>query len=418
MLNVSQRAAVTAVVLLWGSLGCGVLPCSKDSTCPPATYCRLEADRGVCAQDCVMDSQCGEGRTCTGTGRCKAAPGLLELRITAPTNGQQLSPGDIMTVEGTVMLGTDVVVLEVSGTDGLECAPVRPQVLELSPTGRRERATFRFPDVVVGQGGGRVAVKATAGLLEDQTENVYASGVTCPDCPAITLEEPVNGPLPPYALASPILGQVDGIPGTTTLFSESGNGVTFRIPLVLGASGVLSRRVVPVLPGASRVGLMFEGPTGTRTCYRHVTATAAATPLAAHLSWDGDTADLDLLVIPPSATPSRGACRTRATVAGCSAPTPERTAPGPEAILVDTLGDDGAWGVAVLGIPGVEGPVRAVVTLTVDGEVVEQLGPRTLDPRLPESWLVGRVLVTGGVRVVEVLDTVVAQLPGGPPDTW
>lgn len=408
---------VVGLLALLGGAGCGV-PCSKDSNCPPTTHCRVEGDgAGVCAQDCVVSAQCEDGQACTGGGRCKARSGPLELRIVTPANGQQLTPGETVDVEGTVMMGGEPVLLTLGGTDGLQCTPVFPQTQELLPTGKREQVTFRFPGLVVGQGGGRVEVKAAVGLQESRAENVYASAITCPDCPAITLEEPANAPLAPYALAAPLAGQVAAGPGTTTLFSLSQEGVRFSLPLTLGQGGAFSRRVVPVLPGNSTVGVQYDGPTGSRVCLRHVSATAGATPLAAHASWDGASADLDLLVVPPGDTAARGACRAKARVPGCTIPTQDRAAPGPEAVLVDTL-EDGAWGVLVLAVPGNEGPVRAVVTLTLDGDVVEQLGPRSMDPRLAEVWMVARVVVQGGTPAVDVLDQVLAQAPGGPPDTW
>jgi hypothetical protein len=346
------------------------------------------------------------------------ASGELGVRITQPAPGARLTPGTLVDVAGVLTVGAEPVTLKLTGVDGLGCVPVPAQELELVSTGKREETSWRFTGVPVGESGGTFKVTWKTGRLTGKVETSYDSPLVCTDCPPVQITEPTpEDVLEPYALAVLVSGSVTAGQSTPLLFSQDAAGHRLDIPLPLAQANPFTGRIIPVKPGLARVGVQVDSAGGSRTCSRVLTAVAASTPLSAHLSWEGVDADLDLVVVPPGRGYTAGACRARTTQAGCTVPTGDRLAPGPEAVLVDTL-SQGTWGVMVLAVPGSEGPVRAVATVLAQGEVLGQSTPRELDPRTAQAWVVARVNVTAAGPLVEWLDSVVDEAPAGPPETW
>ncbi|MBI5498247.1 MAG: hypothetical protein HY904_24810 [Deltaproteobacteria bacterium] len=413
-----SRAAVLLAGVTLG--GCHLIPCTSDSQCPPPAFCDAPGTgaRGTCVQECVVSSQCGAGRICGSRGRCVTAEGNLVVDITEPQDGRTFAPGEVLAVAGTVTVGGDPVTVQLGGVDGLGCTPVEPQTQQLLSEGALRAAPFRFEGVVAGEGGGTLEVRASAATREAVAERHYGSAVACADCGRIVLDSPPpSSALEPYALGVTLSGSVTGAVTTPLLFSITESGARLELPLVTGAGGAFTTRLVPLAPGRNRAGVRVTGVSGARECSRIVDAEGASTPLSVHLSWEGVDADLDLVLVPPGGRYSVGACRAGADTAGCSVPTGDRRAPGPEAVLVDNL-SDGTWGVVVLSIPAPEGPVRAVVQLLQAGAVLGSWGPRVVDPRVAEVWVPAVLQVQAGSVLVEGLDRVQESPPGGAPADW
>ena len=323
-----------------------------------------------------------------------------------------------MDVSGTVTLGTGLAVVSLGGVDGVGCSPVPPMSVEVLASPRREPQPFVFSGVPVGEGGGYFSVSVLAHSADVLPQRItYSSGVLCSDCPPVRLEAPApDSRLPALAMGAVVTGTVTGATRAPLLFRSAENGTVLEVPLPVGASAF--SRVVPLLPGMSTVGVRVESAGGgTRACRRYAVADPGAAPLSAHLSWEGRTADLDLVVVPPQGRVSQGACRGGAVQAWCVAPPGDQRAPGPEVVQVTQL-EDGAWGVGVQTIPGAEGPVRAVVSVVAAGTVLLQLGPTQLDPRVAQAWLAAVVYVDDGAITVGVHDVTVDELPSGTPATW
>ncbi|MEW5849727.1 MAG: hypothetical protein AB2A00_12995 [Myxococcota bacterium] len=411
---------VALLLLMMGMTGaCNSIPCSDDASCPPQNYCKVQVlgGEGRCTQDCLTALQCGPEQLCDFTGRCIGLGGILELAVTEPADGVQVTPGTTVDVAGTVTVDLDPVTLEVAALDNVGCAPAFTQTLQLEPTGQRQAVPFRFTGVAVGEGGGTITARATTRGGEVKRAITYRSPTACNDCPAVRFDEP-----PPYTLLPDntlgiiVAGRVEGTLRTPLLISVDPTGAELRLPLALEGT-TFGGRVLPVSPGDNSVGVEVQGLTGSRRCLRRVTAGQVGAALSAHLSWEGTEADMDLALVPPGERVGSKACMANSRWDGCSFPTRDRTAPGPEAALLSSV-EDGVYGVAVLTVPGEEGPVRATTVILGDGAVLTRMGPRNLDPRRNDVWLVARVQVQGGMRRVEVLDRVVPQAPASPPDAW
>jgi hypothetical protein len=339
------------------------------------------------------------------------------ITITEPGPGADLPAGGTVTVSGTARFTGGSARLDLSGVDGLGCTPVSPRWVELMPAPGGGAVPFQFQGVEVGEMGGTLEVSSLRLGVVARAQVSYRSGRLCEGCPAVTFSLPTPSvSLARHELAVRISGRVDGALTTPMVFSVDESGREVRWPLGL-SGGTFAGRVVPVSPGDNDVGVEVVSAQGTRRCVRRVAAPGEDAALSVHLSWEGETADLDLVVVPPDRGVGEEDCRPRQEQPWCSFPTRDAVAPGPEAALIPAPGD-GSFGVLVLGVPGLEGPVRALCTVMGSGVVLQRVGPTLLDPRAGQVWQAARVNVAGGVVSVEVLDRTLDEPPTGAPDRW
>jgi hypothetical protein len=410
-------------LLAWVVLGCVTacrfIPCTEDGSCPPGYACHIAEDlaEGECVQECVLSLQCGQGRTCTGAGRCSAELGPPDFEITDPPFNAELEAGGAADVVGVVQVGGEDVTLEIRGMDELGCTPPRPAVVLLPAQERMQGVPFAFSGVAVGEGGGTWTMTAATGTFDVEVVHVYRAGVVCGDCPSVTVAEPDGfAILGRYHAGVLLQARVVAATQPSMIFAVDPLGREWAMPLELGTVDV-EGRVLPVAVGDNAVGVRVEGASAVRRCTRWVRVEPEPAALAAHLTFEGTTSDLDLAVVPTGTRLGSSSCRAGSALAGCTFPTGNRSAPGPEAALLEGLAD-GVWGVVVLAIPGEEGPVRATASITANGVALGTFGPRLVNPQLAEAWLVARVQVLGGVATAEPLDRVDSAAPEGLPETW
>lgn len=426
-------AVVTALVSALVATACHE-PCVSQRDCTIGFYCLEDsgrAGRGSCVQDCASAADCpapasaAQVALCSDIGKCKLAERPPRLRILSPEN-DTLLPDGTRTIRLTGEVETaaaDAVVDVSSAIDASGCGLIPPESIPLrnSEPGRFVSLPFTTRDIAVDPGVTSIRVVARVGGTSKMLEQLVE--LPCVGCTRIALEAPTF----PAAVAGLTLPELRGTVSPATprvvwrVRSELDQVIDGSAPVVDGRFQV---RRLPLFSGANRLSVSASAANATEgRCTVTVASGAATEPgLRALLTWDGQTSDLDLHLIPPNGRFGAPGGELSATVRNpaLGVVTDVFDGLGPE-VLSSVALPDGVYGLVVEPvIDNQDAGSSAFVRVLWRGRLLTTtpVGPQFLSDRDQSLWVVGTLEVQGGNATWRKLDLMVDAPPTTPPGEW
>ena len=432
------RFAVVASIVAAAVIHCGTENCSTQEDCPIGFYCVLNfaAGRaeGTCEQDCASSSDCAQPASnasraiCTNEGRCRVEPRPLRLVIRDPEPDTVFEEGtQSIALSGEIEMpsGSTTLMVTTSGNRGCGTGISRQITIE-NTTGGFTSVPFVLNDVILDPGDSELMVQAIS--QGGAMMSPIPVSVACPGCADIRISQPrTNSTVP--ALKLPFL---------RATVSPNAGAAVWRVQ---GLGGVLDGTLpfngidygandVPIFPGPNRVEVVVTGfgsGRGETRCTVLVNAgVTAETGLRAILTWDGQTADLDLHLIGPGGQYGDPATtlssRTRNPLGFSGVVEDDFDGLGPEVITVNNL-PDGEYGLVVEAVfDDLDPGSTALLRVLFDGRTLTSgpIGPQYLQAIAGDLWIVGTVQVTNGQAAFRSVDlrATAANPPTAAPSVW
>ncbi|MBM4281566.1 MAG: hypothetical protein FJ137_12675 [Deltaproteobacteria bacterium] len=345
----------------------------------------------ACAE-CVVDTDCPLVQVCGG-GACVPAP-VADLERVAPADPVGATFDLVVDASfggprATLRLRRD------NGQPGEPCIPLLERVVVVEGTGDHTTTRVTF--------GGLPSLGAA-----------FALQVTLESAGAVPVERTYafTGAAPGDEVGGAVIltpgddVDVDVTPLVTLTGSVEGRAVAFVAPASAAPS---PRRVIadgagpvaaplPLMRGPQVVWVETESSRGVRRCGRAVQGLPAG----------DDGGALDLVMVATAPEPAWVGLTLRASVGGTEAVCNDASADdrcsvgrpsAPGRLVTEQLSlrlDDGVVDVGVLPRIAV-GPVQGLVRVTHAGRHVGFFGPFTFLPDEGQSWIAGRVVLSGGV---------------------
>ena len=393
-------------------------------------------EAGECQHDCVSNDDCPNDGTpltsgaCSNEGRCVIRPIPPRLRVLSPENDELLSPrtrnvqlsGELETVAEKV---TVTVTPMLRGS--CESSSERSIVVENPEPGRRSTFPFVFNDYELDPGVNVFNVSAQLGNVRRSVQHILE--VPCEACAQISIDRDAT----PGTGEGLSLARLKGTIDPPTVFAavwrvRNELGDVLDGPLAVN-NGIFDFENIPLFPGRNRIQVVVTGQDAggsENRCSLNVTAgQSQERGLRALLTWDGQTADLDVHLVGPDGRlfDPMTSVWSRSQAAHFEASVEDDfDGLGPEVASITNL-SDGVYGVVVEPVFDDQDPgSNAFMRVLIDGRPAMRrpAGPQYLSEFDRRIWIVGTVTSTNGSVSWNSIDERVERSmpPTTPPSAW